>query len=127
MSGGVRLPDKTGIGLTVTSTWMAGPLHPLAAGVMVYVTVAGSGVAFVSVWAILFPLPLANPVAIPEVSAAVQVNVAPGVVLDKAIPVVPPEQKVCEAGVAVATGKGTTVTLTLADDEQPLPSVMVTE
>jgi len=84
-------------------------------------------VAFVSVWAMLFPLPSANPAAVPDVSAAVQENVAPAVVLDRVIPVVPPEQKVWEAGAATATGEEITVIVMLSDEEQPLPSVIVTE
>ena len=76
----------------------------------------------------LFPLPAVNPAAVPEVTAAVQEKVAPGVVLDSVIPVVPPEQKVCEVGLAVAIGRGTTVMLVLEEEaEHPFPSVMVTE
>jgi hypothetical protein len=77
--------------------------------------VAGSAVALIRVWAMLFPLLSENPVAVPDVSAAVQVKVAPAVVLDRAIPVVPPEQKACDAGVAVTTGRGFTVTTTFID------------
>ena len=74
-----------------------------------------------------FPEPSANPVAVPDDKMAVQVNVVPGVVLDKAIDVVPPEQNDCEAGEGVATGIGFTVTSILAVALQPFPSVIFTE
>jgi hypothetical protein len=110
-----------GTGLMVITTTCAGPVHPLAAGVMVYVTVAGSVPEFVSVWAIRFPLPLLKPAADPVVRAAVQLKVAPAVVLVRAIPVVEPEQKACEAGVAIAIGAGLTVTVTVTGvPAQPL-------
>jgi hypothetical protein len=104
-----------GMGLTVTTTVMSVPMHPFAEGVMVYVTVAGSGVALMSVWVMLFPFPSENPDAFPELSAAVQVNVAPAVVLESAMPVVPPEHRVCEAGVAETNGIGYTVITTVIE------------
>jgi len=51
--------------------------------------------------------------------------VVPGI-LDKVIPVVPPEQIVCEAGVAVTVGIGLTVTVTVIGvPEQPPDKVGV--
>jgi hypothetical protein len=59
------------------------------------------------------PVPAAAPVNKPELVATVQLKVVPATLLVKAIPVVPPEQNVCEAGVAVTTGVGLTVTTTV--------------
>jgi hypothetical protein len=52
----------------------------------------------------LLPVPSANPVAVPEVSAAVQVKVVPGVKLDRVMAVVPPGQKDSARGDAVTSG-----------------------
>jgi hypothetical protein len=90
------------------------------------VTIAGVSDPFVRSWAILFPLPAEKPAAVPDVTAAVQANVVPGAVLVSAIEVVPPEQKLCTAGVAVISGKGFTVTVTLDELLQPFASLMVT-
>ena len=61
----------------------------------------------------LFPLPSENPVAVPEVSAAVQVKAAPAAVLDSEIAADPPEQMAWETGTAVISGRGFTVTTTV--------------
>lgn len=45
----------------------------------------------VRTWVMLLPLPSAKPVAVPEASAAVQLNSVPAVALVKLIAVVPPE------------------------------------
>lgn len=55
------------------------------------------------------PLPSEKPVIVPDVTAAVQLKTAPAVLLVRAIPVIPPEQKACEEGSAVTTGSGFTV------------------
>lgn len=69
----------------------------------------------------LLPLPAEKPVAVPEVTAAVQVKVVPAVALLSAIDVVPPGQRVCMAGVAIPTGMGFTVITTVAGvPEHPL-------
>jgi hypothetical protein len=68
----------------------------------------------------LLPVPSAKPEAVPEVKAAVQLNVAPAVVLVKVIAVVPAVQIVCKVGEAVTIGIGLTVTTTvIGDPEQP--------
>jgi hypothetical protein len=64
-------------------------------------------------WSIVLPLPSAKPVAVPEVSAAVQVKVVPVAEPDNVMPVLPPEQILCAAGVAEATGTGLTVITTV--------------
>jgi hypothetical protein len=67
----------------------------------------------VNVCAMLEPDPAEVPVSNPELVETVQLKVVPATLLVKAIPVVPPEQNVCEAGVAVTTGFGFTVTTTV--------------
>jgi hypothetical protein len=62
---------------------------------------------------IVFPDPEAPPVSEPALAATVHVNVLPGRSLVNVIAVVPPEQIVAEVGVAVATGKGLTVMITV--------------
>jgi hypothetical protein len=54
-----------GIGLTVISTVIGKPLHPLAEGVMVYLTTAIVLVALERVWVMALPPALVNPDAIP--------------------------------------------------------------
>jgi hypothetical protein len=68
------------------------------------------------------PEPAEAPVSEAELVETVQSNEVPAILLSKVIPVVPPEQKVSEAGVAVAIGKGLTVITTVVDvaDAQPL-------
>ena len=69
----------------------------------------------------MLPLPLENPVAIPEVRAEVQTKFVPFIVLAKEILVAPPVQMVCMTGVAVITGAGLTVTTTIiAEPVHPL-------
>ena len=65
---------------------------------------------------ILFPVPLVNPDAVPELSTAVQEKAVPAVVLERAILVVPPEHNVCDAGAEVTMGMGFTVTTTVMAD-----------
>ena len=61
-----------GAGFTVMSTVMAVPLQVPKVGVMVYRTTAGELVLLDKVWAIVLPLPLEKPVAVPLFNAAVQ-------------------------------------------------------
>ena len=65
----------------------------------------------VSDWVILFPLPPIAPVILPigTIKPAVQVKVAPAVVLLMAILVVPPVQIVWKAGEVEIVGVGKTV------------------
>ena len=65
------------------------------------------------VCAMLLPEPAEAPVMAPELVATVQAKVVPVTLLVNAMPVVWPEQIVCEAGVAVTTGIGLTVITTL--------------
>ena len=99
-----------GIGFTVTVTSTGDPVHPLADGVMVYTAVPGTVPAFVSVCAIDDPLPLEAPVT--PVCTTVQINVELLTLLVRLIVVAEPEQNVSEAGLAVTTGIGFTVTVT---------------
>ena len=115
------------MGFTVTTDVMAGPEHPFAVGMIVYVTVDGSGVVLTKVWAMEFPLESDAPVTLPAgATTTVQTNVVPVTVLVRAMDVVLPEQKVCEVGVEVANGVGWTVTGVLDEARQPLASVTVT-
>ena len=97
--------DAAGPAFTSTVAVIGAPIHPLAVGVIVNVTVMGAVVVFVKAPVMLLPDPLA---AIPVTKAAlslVQVYVAPGVPLLKAIEaIVAPEQIVCDNGVANAFG-----------------------
>jgi hypothetical protein len=62
------------------------------------------------VCAIVFPDPAVAPVKEAALVVTVQLNAEPATVLVKAIEVVPPEQKFCVVGVALATGVGFTST-----------------
>ena len=71
-----------------------------------------------SVWVIDVPLPLEAPLT--PVCELVQENVVPVTLLVKEIDVALPEQKACEAGVAVTEGTGFTVIVaTTGVPEQP--------
>ena len=63
-------------------------------------------------WAILLPLPAEAPLA-PVCEVTVHANVVPATLLVNAMLVAVPEHIVCVAGVAVATGVGLTVIVTL--------------
>ena len=91
---------------------MGVPVLELAVGVMVYAIVAAAFVVLVRIWAIVAPVPSEKPDAVPLVKAAVHMNVAVPMLLDKAILVVAPLQIVWEAGVAITTGLSLTVTTT---------------
>ena len=101
----------TGVGLTVMTTMIGVPGHPFADGVMVYVAVPGVAPVADNTWAILEPLDAEAPDT-PD-CATVQLKVVPATLLVNAIDVVPPEQMVCEDGVATATGVGLTVMMTM--------------
>ena len=123
----------TGTGLTVISTVIVEPLHPLALGVTVYLTTPAVVPVLVNVCDIEDPQAegqLLKPVIVPPVGgvriAAVQVNVVPVTLLDKAMDDEEPEQIVREGGVAVATGRGLTVTVTDALPRGQLPIDEVT-
>ena len=108
--GGVAV--ALGVGFTNTVAVTGAPLQPLAAGVMVKVTVIGILVVLVSVPDIL-PAPLAAiPVTVPTLSL-VQLYTVPatGLPLSTIVVIATPEQTVCEEGVAVAVGVGFTVTV----------------
>ena len=82
--------------------------------------------AFRRVWAIVMPFPLLKPDAVPEVRAAVQVNVVPAVALESEILVVAPGQIDCEAGVAMATGIGfTVITTAVGEPLQPFAEAVI--
>ena len=68
--GGVAMTVDTGF--TVISTVTGVPLQEPNAGVIVYRTTAGEFVLLFRVCAMLLPLPLENPVAVPPVNAVVQ-------------------------------------------------------
>jgi hypothetical protein len=108
---------------TITVAVIGVPLHPLAVGVMVNVTVTGEAVVFVNDPLIL-PEPLAAiPVTVPVLSL-VQLNVVPLTAPLKTIVVIDaPEQMVCDAGVATASGVGFTSTVAVkVGPAQPLAS-----
>lgn len=101
----------TGFGFTVIVTVIGEPAHVPAVGVIVYTAVPAAVDVAVRVWLILEPLPAEAPLTF--IWTTVHEYVEPAIVLDKAIPVEFPEQIVCEAGVAVATGGGFTVIVTV--------------
>lgn len=91
------------------------PGQLLAVGEIVNVTVTGLAVVFMSA-PLISPEPFAAiPVTIPALSL-VHANVVPAVALLNAIVVIAvPEQIVCDAGVAIATGVGFTSTVAVID------------
>src|SRR5205085_1583324 len=96
---------------TSTVAVIGAPIHPLAVGVIVNVTVRGDAVVFVNVPAIS-PDPFGTIPVTKAVLSLVQVYVAPGVPLLNAIGIiVAPEQIVCVSGVADATGPAFTSTV----------------
>jgi hypothetical protein len=100
-----------GVGFTVTVAVIGVPGQPLAVGVMVKVTVTGALVALVKL-PLMSPLPLAAIPDIAPVLSLVQLKVVEATSPERAIVLIaPPEQMVCEAGVASAFGVGFTVTV----------------
>ena len=101
-----------GVGLTITVAVLVGPTQVPDVGVMVNVTVCGTLVVLVSVPLIL-PLPMAAMPVTLTVLFLVQAYVVLATVLVSTIGVMAePEQVVCDAGVAVATGFPLTVNVT---------------
>jgi len=83
----------------------------VAVGITVKVTVMGATVVLVRL-PLISPVPLAGIPVTRALLSLVQVYVVPGVTLLLTIVVMmAPEQLVCEAGVAMATGVWLTVTL----------------
>ena len=128
----VGVAITVGVGFTVISTVMGVPLQVPIIGVTVYLTTAVELLVFVSAWAIVLPLPLEKPLAVPLVNDAAQeyVTVAPVMAVDKPIPVVEPEQRVCWVGVAITVGVGSTLIVKLCEvpgqPTDPLVNVGVT-
>jgi hypothetical protein len=85
-------PGTAGIGFTVTFTVLREFEHPSAFAVIVYCTTAGPPEELVKVWEIKGPEPGLKPVAVPDRSTGVQVNVVPTILLKSVIFVFPPEQ-----------------------------------
>lgn len=108
--GGVAI--ALGVGLANTVAVMGTPVQPFTVGVMVKVTVTGAFVVLVKAPLIL-PVPLEAMPVTALVLSLLQLYVVPGTVLDNTIVVIAdPEQIVCAAGVAVATGTWLKVTVT---------------
>jgi hypothetical protein len=102
----------SGVGFTRTVAVMGNPGHPLAVGVIVNVTKTGAKVVLVSV-PLIFPLPLAAMPVTANVLFLVQLKAVPATLPVKTMGKIGlPEQMVCEAGNAVASGVGFTVTTT---------------
>jgi hypothetical protein len=81
---------------------------------MVYLTTPAVVLLLVNVWEMELPVPLLKPeIVAPDNCAADHVNVVPVTFALRAILVVAPSQIVCEDGVAVATGLGLTVIVTV--------------
>lgn len=97
-----------GAAFIVTVAVTGVPGQPLATGVIVNVTVTGELVVLVSVPEIS-PEPLAGIPDIVPVLSLVQLKTVPVTLPVSAIVVIGPEHTVCEAGVAVTIGVGSTV------------------
>ena len=109
-----------GVGLTSTVAVIGVPKQPLAVGVIVNVTVTGALVVLVNE-PLISPAPLAAMPVTATVLSLVQLNVVAGTVPVRTIVVIAlPEQIVCDDGVAVASGVGTTLTVCDADAVQPV-------
>jgi hypothetical protein len=108
-----------GVGLIVTTAVVVA-VQPLAVPVIVYVAVPDVLLLLLlNACAIEAPTP-ALPPLIPADCATLQVYVVPDTVLVSAMPGVPPLQIVTLAGVAVITGAGFTVIITVLDAVQVL-------
>jgi hypothetical protein len=106
------LIEGVGRGWTDTTAFTGVPGHPLATGMIEYVTVAGDGKILTSVCEIVFPEPFIAPIILPAgVTTVVQLKFVPDDEPDKAMLVVPDEQIACKGGVAVTLGIGLTVTI----------------
>lgn len=98
---------RTGVRSTFTITEIGEPTQFAAVGVIVYTAVPAVEPVVVSSWDIFDPLLGEPPVTL--FWLIVQANVAPLTLLVNEIPVVLPEQIVCDTGFAVTTGNGFTV------------------
>ena len=114
----------TGIGFTVTITVIGFPVHPLADGVTVYVTLPGALPVAVSVCAIELPDDAVAPVA-PD-WLTVHENEVPMTLLVSAIEVAVPEHTDCDGGVVMTSGIGLTVTTIVNVEPEHIPAVGVT-
>ena len=103
-----------GVGLTVTVIVTGVPEQPLTVGVAVYTAVPAVEPVAVNVCEIEVPL-LAEAPETP-VCVTVQAYVVPETLLFSVMEVEVPEQIVCVAGVAVSTGTGFTVMVTVTGD-----------
>jgi hypothetical protein len=102
---------KFGAGLTVTTMVVGVPVHELAVGVTVYVTVPAAVPGLISIWAIVAPPDELAPVIPPVTEPTVQLKAAPATLLVNAILVVVALQIV--VGLTVVTfGTGLTTTAT---------------
>ena len=81
MAGGANVLLRTGIGLTVTTTFCPGELLQRLAVVMyTYVTLIGAAVVFVNI-SLTFPAPAEAACVIPATRALLHANVDPVVAL----------------------------------------------
>ena len=108
-----------GVGLTITVAVIGVPEHPLAAGVIMKVTVCAVLVVLVRV-PLMSPLPLAGIPVTLLVLSRVQMNNVPETLPVNAIVEIGPEQTVCVTGLATTFGVGLTVSVKLIGvDGQP--------
>jgi hypothetical protein len=99
------------IGFTLMVTVTGDPVHPDASEVIVYTAVPGDVPVTFNTSVIDTPVPGFPPLT--PVCETVQLIVVPDTLLLNAMEVIPPSQNVIEEGVAVITGVGFTVTLTV--------------
>ena len=101
------MAETSGIGLTVTTTFIGDPVHPFALGVIVYVAVPGVVPVAVRDCTIEVPLPLDAPLT-PDCTT-IQLYDVPATDPDNEIFVDEPEHNVSPFGVATTFGVGLTV------------------
>lgn len=115
-----------GLGLTVIEAVIVGPLQPFELGLIVNTAVCTVVVLFISE-PLISPLPLAGIPVKSMVSVLVHVKVVPATFPERRMSeIVPPEQIVCEEGVAAAFGVGFTKTDTTIGTPSQLFAVGVT-
>ena len=114
-----------GCAFTVTVSVKGLPVHPFACGVMVYVMTAGVPVLFVNMSLMIAPAPFANPDAVPDVRAAVQLNALPAAEEVMPYPAEEPEHTcTLDALVILFTGKILTVALVCISAQAPVSAVL---
>jgi hypothetical protein len=122
--------ETSGLGLTVTTTFIGVPGQPFAVGVTTYVTVPGVASVLVRVCAIVGPLDAEAPDIVPLTDPIVHEKVAPATLLLNGMFVVAPLQIVVIPP-EVTFGVGLTVITTLTGKpEHPLAvgvTIYVTE